>query len=91
MRIDRKLLVHPEIQRTFLLQSTRRLGGHTKEWYHIMLDWAKDMVLPSRANVYRFNWQRFNLEIYPAKEIIFVCYYNRNEAETVVADQLKQA
>jgi hypothetical protein len=56
-----------------------------------MLDWAKDMVLPSRANVYRFNWQRFNLEIYPAKEIIFVCYYNRNEAETVVADQLKQA
>jgi len=39
----------------------------------------------------RFTWQRSNLDIYPAKEIIFACYYNRNETETVVADQLKQA
>jgi len=29
--------------------------------------------------------------IYPAKEIIFVCYYNRNETETVLAGKLKQA
>ena len=39
----------------------------------------------------RFIWQRFKEYIYSAKEIIFICYYNRNETETVVADQLKQA
>ena len=38
----------------------------------------------------RFIWQRSSENIYPANEIIFVCYYNRNEPETVVADQLKQ-
>jgi hypothetical protein len=37
------------------------------------------------------HWQRFADDIYPAEEIIFVSYYNRNETETVVADQLKQA
>jgi len=26
-----------------------------------------------------------------SQKIIFACYYNRNETETVVADQLKQA
>jgi hypothetical protein len=40
---------------------------------------------------YRFIWQRFKEHIYLAKEIILTCYYNRNETETVVADQLKQA
>ena len=39
----------------------------------------------------RFIWQRSGKYIYPAKEIIFVCYYNRNETETVLADKLKQA
>jgi len=39
----------------------------------------------------RFIWQRSGEDIYPAKEIIFVCYYNRNETETVVAYHLKQA
>jgi len=39
----------------------------------------------------RYSWQRFGENIYPAKKIIFVCYYIRNETETVVADQLKQA
>ena len=39
----------------------------------------------------RCNWQRFREEIYPVKEIIFTCYYNRNETETVLAGQLKQA
>ena len=38
-----------------------------------------------------FIWQRYKEYIYPAKQIIFTCYYNRNETETVVADQLKQA
>lgn len=41
--------------------------------------------------IHCFIWQRSGEYIYPAKEIIFLCYYNRNEAETVVADQLKQA
>lgn len=36
-------------------------------------------------------WQRSNSDIYPAREIIFTCYYSRNETETVVSDQLKQA
>ena len=40
---------------------------------------------------YRFIWQRSEENIYPAKEIIFTYYYNRNETETVIADQLKQA
>ena len=40
---------------------------------------------------HRFIWQQSQEYIYPAKEIIFICYYNRNETETVVADQLKQA
>ena len=39
----------------------------------------------------RCSWQRSKEEIYLVKEIIFVCYYNRNETETIVADQLKQA
>jgi hypothetical protein len=39
----------------------------------------------------RSIWQRSKEYIYPDKEIIFVCYYNRNETETVLADQLKQA
>jgi hypothetical protein len=39
----------------------------------------------------RFTWQRSKEYIYPVKEIIFARYYNRNETETVVADQLKQA
>ncbi|GEM_PF-2268474 len=39
------------------------------------------------------NRQNINSKkyIYPANEIIFTCYYNRNETETVVAGQLKQA
>jgi len=40
---------------------------------------------------YRFIWQRSEENIYTAKEIIFTYYYNRNETETVIADQLKQA
>jgi len=40
---------------------------------------------------YRFIWQRSTLDIYPVKEIISICYYNRNETETVLAGQLKQA
>jgi hypothetical protein len=39
----------------------------------------------------RFIWQRSSENIYPAKEIIFVCYYNRNDTETVATDQLTQA
>jgi hypothetical protein len=39
----------------------------------------------------RFTWQRSKEYIYPVKEIIFARYYNRNETETVLADQLKQA
>lgn len=38
-----------------------------------------------------FLWQRSEGSIYPDQIIIFICYYNRNEAETVVAGQLKQA
>ena len=41
--------------------------------------------------ILRSLWQRSEENIYLAKEIIFLCYYNRNETETVVADQLKQA
>ena len=40
---------------------------------------------------HRFIWQRSKEHIYPVKEIIFACYYNRNETETVLAGQLKQA
>jgi hypothetical protein len=39
----------------------------------------------------RFIWQRSKKYIYPAKEIIFACYYIRNETETVLAGKLKQA
>ena len=39
----------------------------------------------------RYNWQRSVRYIYPANRIILTCYYNRNEPETVLADQLKQA
>jgi hypothetical protein len=39
----------------------------------------------------RFIWQRSKEHINTTKEIIFVCYYNRNETETVLADKLKQA
>ena len=39
----------------------------------------------------RFIWQRSEEHIYPSKEIIFIYYYFRNEIETAVADQLKQA
>jgi hypothetical protein len=49
-------------------------------------EWDYDVTLLNR-----FIWQRSGKGIYPAKEIIFACYYNRNEPETVVADQLKQA
>ncbi|MDD4162789.1 MAG: hypothetical protein PHW87_09975 [Methanothrix sp.] len=35
--------------------------------------------------------RKIEQHIYPAKEIIFTCHYNRNETETVLADQLKQA
>ena len=41
--------------------------------------------------ILRSLWQRSEENIYIAKGIIFLCYYNRNETETVVADQLKQA
>lgn len=41
--------------------------------------------------VLRFLWQRPEGSIYPVQIIILICYYNRNEAETVVAGQLKQA
>ena len=40
---------------------------------------------------HRCSWQRFKENIYLAKEIIFACYYNRNETETILVDQLKQA
>ena len=40
---------------------------------------------------FRFIWQRFKEYIYPAKEIISACYYNRNETETVLAGKLKLA
>ena len=39
----------------------------------------------------RFIWQRFEEHIHLAKEIIFTCYYNRNETETVLASKLKPA
>ena len=65
----------------------------------ILLDLAREgrtwkkaiarVVQPRIAN--RFLWQRPDECIHPTKEIISVCYYNRNETETVVADQLKQA
>jgi hypothetical protein len=42
-------------------------------------------------SILRSLWQRSEENIYLAKEIIFFCYYNRNETETIVADQLKQA
>jgi hypothetical protein len=45
-----------------------------------------DVTPPSR-----FIWQRSGKYIYQAKEIIFTCYYNRNETETVLAGKLKQA
>jgi len=38
-----------------------------------------------------FLWQRSERFIYLAQIIILICYYNRNEAETVVAGQLRQA
>ena len=47
------------------------------------------MKVLNRIN--RFIWQRSKEFIYPAKEIIFVRYYNRNETETLLADKLKQA
>ena len=47
------------------------------------------MKVLNRTN--RFIWQRFTKNIYPAKEIIFICNYNRNETETVLAGKLKQA
>jgi hypothetical protein len=37
-----------------------------------------------------FLWQRCNLHIHPAKEIIFTCYYNRNDTETVLAGKLEE-
>ena len=56
------------------------------EEYHI----TKNMR-PWCGTTDRFIWQRSKEYIYPAKEIIFAYYYNRNETETVLADQLKQA
>ena len=63
-----------------------------------MLTIASNAPLPLRleerqygSKDFRFIWQRFKEYIYPAKEIISACYYNRNETETVLADQLKQA
>jgi len=44
---------------------------------------------PYQSN--RFIWQRSEEYIYPAKEIIFARYYNRNETETGLAGKLKQA
>ena len=38
-----------------------------------------------------FIRQRSGEDINSAKEIIFTCYYNRNETETVLAVKLKQA
>ena len=39
----------------------------------------------------RCVWQQSDGGIYLAKEIIFACYYNRNETETVLASKLKLA
>jgi hypothetical protein len=64
-----------------------RCKSHPKMIYDIPCSHESDIIDQSDRPL----WQRSEMYIYPAKEIISKCYYNRNETETVVADQLKQA
>jgi hypothetical protein len=47
------------------------------------------MLFDMEETLNSFIWQRSEEDIYPAKEIIFICYYNRNKTETVLMKMLE--